>query len=209
MKPLLVAVQTYTRFFISRSSRQNEDPNQVLARQLHVRSALSTTPTTTSEALSLSASSPASVTRPTGMPLLPRDGLLMRPNTKDPTGGSNISHTSDMAAGISIHDDNFEDFDSEGHDLSDQEQEMEGFGHTESIRTGRVGQVGFVRHTPIPVGLAQAAANVIHEVHLDLDTESSSDDEYSIVDDPFGEPSVTWNNGQVRKFVLPSCLVFT
>ena len=177
----------------SRSSHQSEDPNQVLARQLHIRSALPTTGNASDDVIAAS-----TLAGGTAMPLLPRDGIIMRPDAKDLPGSSNLSQTSNSAAGVSIHDDNFEDFDSEGPELSDQEHEMEGLGQAEGMRSSLVGRLRYVREAPLPIQLAQAAGNVIHEVQLDLDTESSSDDEYSIVDDPFGEPSVTWNNGLVR-----------
>lgn len=156
-----------------RSSRQNEDPHQSLARQLHVRSALLLPHSSTSEAVATAAAEPGSV--PT--PPLPHEGLVLKPNaTNNSAGGGSVASLV-TGGDASVHEDSFEDLELDSQDMPSQEGEGELIQNTS-------GPVSF-QEAPFAIHIQQQG--VTGSIMVDIEPTSSDESEFENfpLDDPF------------------------
>lgn len=158
-----------------RSSRQNEDPHQSLARQLHVRSALLLPHSSTSGTTATAAAEPGGV--PT--PPLPHEGLVLKPisnATNSSAGGGSVASL--VAGGdASVHEDSFEDLELDSQDMPSQEGEGELIQNTS-------GPVSF-QEAPFAIHIQQQG--VTGSIMVDIEPTSSDESEFENfpLDDPF------------------------
>ena len=151
----------------------SEDPHQSLTRQLHVRAALllpdtstSSPPTYTSTTFSLLPTTP-----------LPREGLVLKPQSKDPNaisfgGGTFMSLVGNEA---SVHDDSFEDLDLDTQDASDHEREDVLTQNTSGSVTFPPGDAFYISDPQFPLHIQQPT---VGSILVDIEPTSSDESDY-------------------------------